>query len=306
MGTRKRRKKKIKIRKKKIKNSRKKKFIRDNCAPKQKNKKLGFTCYTSNSLHKLKKIWNMRHPDALINTNDSREIWDALKYYLKKTCKRESCWLKQKIFKNNLDHELSNLTFAPPPPKEWRKKPLEWITSVEMIDVMRQYEKAYPDFEFLGPSPIDFGSHKAFGECVWEDICQFNLKSFLKRGIKKIGIIFNLDAHYDDGSHWIALFIDIPKGQICYFDSYGDRPPKRVKRFMRKVQKQSKGLGEEFEIIVNSRRHQFSISECGMYCLYFIIQLLKGEDFKEMKRSHIKDKVVKDLRISYFNDNLKK
>ena len=28
------------------------------------------------------------------------------------------------------------------------------------------------------------------------------------KGITKIGLIFNLDPHYKEGSHWVAMFID--------------------------------------------------------------------------------------------------
>jgi len=304
--TKRKRKKRRKRRKKpqqkeKSRKIRKGEFVRDRCAPRTSHEKLEFSCYTNSSLHKLKKLWNARHPDQQITSNDPLEIWKSIKYGMSKMCNKESCWLKQKVFKAGLDNELNNYTFAPSPPREWKKKPYEWITSVEMMDVMKQYEKAYSCFEFMGPSPIDFGDHKMFGECVWEDICQFDLKKLIKEGKTKIGIIFNLDPHYLEGSHWIAIFIDIRKGEIYYFDSYGERAPKRVRRFIEKVQKQSKNIGEPFKMIQNRRRHQYSISECGMYCLYIIIELLKGADFKKLIKTRIKDKEIKQLRIDYFN-----
>ena len=41
---------------------------------------------------------------------------------------------------------------------------------------MKQYENVYKCFEFLGPSPIDYDTHMHNGDCVWEDLCEFNLK----------------------------------------------------------------------------------------------------------------------------------
>ena len=32
--------------------------------------------------------------------------------------------------------------FAPTVPASWKKKPNEWLSSTEIIDVMRQYEKS--------------------------------------------------------------------------------------------------------------------------------------------------------------------
>ena len=70
--------------------------------------------------------------------------------------------------------------------------------------------------------------------------------------------------------------------------------------FMEKVERQSKKKGKPYTIIQNRRRHQYSISECGMYCLYIIIELLKRQDFRTMIKTRIKDKDIKRLRKDYF------
>ena len=55
------------------------------------------------------------------------------------------------------------------------------------------------------------------------------------------------------------------------------------------------------ELIENTRRHQFSNSECGMYCLYFIIRMLKGDSFSKFTSKKIPDKFMMKLRKIYFN-----
>ena len=77
-------------------------------------------------------------------------------------------------------------TFAPLQPISWKRKPTEWLSSVDIQKVMKQWENAYKCFEFIGPTPIDFDSHKLYGECVWEELCKFNLSSFLKKNKTKI------------------------------------------------------------------------------------------------------------------------
>ena len=99
------------------KRSRKKGFVKDRCAPKISNEKLEFSCYTRNSLHKLKNLWNARHRDNMIKSNNPLEIWQALKYAMAQTCNRESCWLKQKVFREGLTKDMRSYTFAPEPPK---------------------------------------------------------------------------------------------------------------------------------------------------------------------------------------------
>ena len=76
--------------------------------------------------------------------------------------------------------------------QEWKDNINEWLSSIDIDQFMRQYEHAHKDFIFLGPSPIDFDSKKIYGECVWEELCHFNLRKLLKRNKKKIGVIFKL------------------------------------------------------------------------------------------------------------------
>ena len=263
-----------------------------------------YTCYSDQALHKLKKYWNARHPDSLIESNDSKEIWKALKEHMGSVCKRESCWLRQKFITSHLDNELLNYTFAPKAPVTWKKNPNEWLTSVDIEKVMKQYEKAYKCFEFMGPSPIDYDKKKMYGECVWEELCHFNLKELVKKGKKKIGIIFNTDPHYLEGSHWISLFINLKKKYIFFFDSNGDPTPKQITKLMKNIVKQAKALGITLKVIENKKEHQQTDSECGMYSLYFIIQQLKDCHPTDYFLTHtITDKEMEHLRKIYFNES---
>ena len=294
-----RRKKNNKTRKRRRRKTRKLKQVK--CSPKLKKDQLNFTCYTKDSLHKLKNIWNKKHPDRKILTNNPRKIWMGLRKALKESCNRESCWLRHKCIKEDIDLETRKFTFAPEAPQIWKKNPTEWLSSTDILNVMRQYEKTYPCFEFIGPSPIDYDNHIAYGECVWEELCEFNLLKTLKDGKRKIGIIFNLDKHNQPGSHWVALFIHTKRKEIYYLDSYGEKIPKRIEKFANKVIKQALNLGDSYELIENTRRHQFSNSECGMYCLYFIIRMLKGDNFNKFTSKKIPDKLMMKLRKIYFN-----
>jgi hypothetical protein len=272
----------------------------DKCSPSRENKG---TCFADKSLLKIRDHWNMRHPDGKINSNNPKEIWRSLKNYMGDTCNRESCWLRQNFLKNNLNKELTEYTFAPSPPKLWKKKPNEWLSSIEILQVMKQYEKKNNDFEFIGPSPIDYDKHISHGECVWEELCKFNLANYIKRGITKVGVVFNTDPHDKEGSHWVALFINIKRREIYYFDSYGERISKFINRFAKnKIIKQGRKLNMEFEFFKNKKRHQYRASECGMYCLYFIIKMIEDKiHFKDFANNKIDDSKVFKLRREYFN-----
>lgn len=278
--------------------------MKDVCSPasplrSERQKK--FTCYTTESLVQLKNLWNKRHPDAIIRSNDAKDIWEKLRGNLSDVCDKESCWLRQQFARNNLTPELKSYTFAPESPKSWHKNINEWLSSIDIEKVMRQYEQAEPSFCFLGPTPIDFDSIKMYGECVWEELCNFSMRDMLKRSKRKIGIVFNLDEHWKEGSHWTSMFIDVPSRQICYFDSGGDEAPIEVKNFVDRITRQGKELEIDFKFEQNHPfEHQMNDSECGVYCLYFIREMIKNPNFNTFKKKRVTDKEMEKYRRVFF------
>jgi hypothetical protein len=273
-------------------------FKKAKCSPG--SKEFNFTCYSKKELLYMKKRWNIRHPDCKIKTNKPIQIWRFLKKNLSKSCNIETCWINNKFPK--LLKKQKHI-FAPKYPNSWRKKSNEWLSSVDIMNVMKQYEHQYKCFDFIGPSPIDYDTHILNGECVWKELCEFNLKNHINNKKNKIGVIFNLDPHYKQGSHWVALFINIQKKQINYFDSYGEDPEPQIYKFIKNIYNQGSKLNILFDININKIRHQFSDSECGMYSLYFIIQMLNDTSISKLFNTKIPDKTVYKLRKQYFEYN---
>jgi hypothetical protein len=283
-------------------------FVKLNCSPKSKNEVNEYTCYTDNDLHKLRNIWNARHPDKPINTNDSKEIWNMLKNYYAKICNKESCWIRQMTKGTKMEDELLE-SFSPQSPIEWKKNPNEWLSSIDIIEVMNQYEKTYKCFDFMGPSPIDYDTHKLYGECVWEELCHFNLEEQIKKGKSKIGVIFNTDPHDKGGEHWISLFINIKKGEIFFFDSAGNKIPNQIMKFVNNVIEQGHSLQKNsinFKFNQNYPvEHQYKNTECGVYSLFFIIHMLEDKITGHYLKTHVlKDEYMEQFRKIYYNDDL--
>ena len=273
-----------------------------NCSPNP--NKSHFSCYTNEALFKMKNYWNARHPRDTISTNDPKKIWMELRDKMSNSCDRESCWLRSKFMEGNVDSEILNYTFAPKSPDHWKRNPNEWLSSLDIESVMKQYEKFYKCFEFLGPSPIDYDHHKLYGECVWEELCNLNLSKIIKRNKNKLGIILNTDPHNKGGEHWISIFVNIKKRFIVYFDSNGNEAPKQVIKLINTICDQGQQLGIDFKVYFNEKEHQQTDSECGMYCLYFIIQMLKDKEVEYFLNHKIPDKEVFDLRKKYFNESM--
>lgn len=282
-------------------------FQKLNCSPKDKNEVKEYTCYTDSDLQKLRTMWNARHPDKKITTNDSKEIWQMLKNYYAKVCNKESCWVRQMTKGTKMEKELLQ-SFSPVEPIEWKKNPNEWLSSIDIIEVMNQYEKTYKCFDFLGPSPIDYDTHQLYGECVWEELCHFSLADQIRKGKNKIGVIFNTDPHDRDGEHWISLFINIKKGSIFFFDSAGDKAPNQVMKFVKMVTDQGKKLEEPIDFKFDQNypvEHQYKNTECGVYSIYFIIHMLEDKITGHYLKTHIlKDKYMEQFRKIYYNTDL--
>jgi hypothetical protein len=287
----------------------KKHFIKLNCSPKNKNannNNTDYTCYSNSDLYKLKDMWNARHPDRPIKTKNTKQIWILLKEYYATICNKESCWVRQMTKNTKQEQELLD-AFAPESPKEWKKNPNEWLSSIDILQVMNQYEKKYKCFDFLGPSPIDYDTHKLYGKCVWEELCHFDLSKYLRKKYNKIGVIFNLDPHYKGGSHWVSLFINIKNKTIFFFDSTGEQIPPQINKFVNTVIEQGKQLPKPIYFKFDQNypvEHQYGNTECGIYSIFFIIHMLEDKITGHyLKTNILKDEYIENFRKVYYNQN---
>jgi hypothetical protein len=276
------------------------------CSPTKGEKK--YSCFNSRDLKKLKESWNIRHNDDVIRFDEPKEIWLSLKEKLHNVCKKESCWLRQNFVKSELGRQLLS-SFAPEKPKSWKKKPYEWLSTTDIQKVMKQYEDAYDDFEFIGPSPIDYNTN-INNTCVWPELCNFNLEEKMLNGIKNIGIIFNLDKHNEPGSHWVAVFISLDEKKIYYFDSnkvYKKEIPKQIFELVDSLNNDSlNNFNFKFDFEYNNKmEHQKQNTECGIYCIYFLTQLItKQKKWSDFMSERIPDNEMKKLRNIFYNTNL--
>jgi len=262
------------------------------------------SCFTIDALRKIATKWNETHPQMKIDfttITTGKTLWNAINNVMKYKCNDELCWLKQEFIKDSyLQKELLK-NFKPFMPKTWTENPREWLNTIDIRDVMNQYEIKYPDFEFIGPVPMDFDTKVGFGECVVDELCKINLDELMKKGKTKIGVIFNLDKHTQSGSHWVAMNCDINRGEICYWDSYGIKPNPEVVVLMNRLKEQASKLNKKLEIKINKVRHQYKNSECGMYCIYFITSLLDGKTFETVVKNIIDDDTMNNKRNDFFN-----
>ena len=167
------------------------------------------------------------------------------------------------------------------------------MSTIEINNVLYQYEKKYNNFKFYGAVPSD---------CPTEIYCKLSeLKINNLQKKNKIGIVYNLDTHDKKGSHWVAVMIDLEKRVIYYFDANGIRPNRYIKKFIDNLLNNlNKSKKNKYKYIFNKKEVQKKDGQCGMFAICFIINYLKFNDFDKAINYNMNDKKMAELRREFF------
>jgi hypothetical protein len=256
---------------------------------------------TPEALLKIRDEYNKDHADKIIATKPVL-IWHELK--MKLNCKDERCWIKE-IDDLNLRTQIKNQLFAPEHPPEWIHNKNEWLSNNDIDLVMKQYELKDKTFKYLATTPVDydFVVDKRTNTCYEDTLCKFDLKTLMAEGKHKFAVVFNLDKHDESGSHWISLFINAQKRIIMFFDSANGRIPREISNFIKIVKQQGVANGINFKFMRNHKQHQRGNTECGVYSIHFIIEMLNNADraIELFLNGYIPDSKIERYRNIYFN-----
>jgi len=291
-------------------------FKRMNCSPIVDNTPVKGSCFNKDVLQILKKAYNKHNKEMPIIVSNPVQIWKQLQKRLR-TCNKEDCWLNE-IDDKSLSKKLDEFIFSPDHPDDWNKNPHEWLSNFDIFDVLRQYMTKYRNFFATQPSPIDFDLKPTYmaGNCVSDELCNFNLEKHIKSGKTKFGIVFNISPHTSGGSHWVCLYIDTDDEFMFYMDSAGSKVRKQIKAFADRITEQGLAMNPPIKLHYYENcplEHQMGSTECGMFCLYFIITMLSGkaehktfsnyvDKIKFFKDKRIPDSYVFKFRKIYFNN----
>lgn len=241
-----------------------------------------------------------------------RKLYERVQEEIQKIskCDLETCWLEIDKLKNQLTEEeyaeLKN-SFRPKKPESWKNNPNEWLTTENIDQVMEQYERANPHFEYMGAIPIDFNKKNSKGQCLVSDLCQLNLKELIHQKKDSIGIVFNVDPSTKGGLHWFSIYVDLvgkndKEPCIYYFDSVKGDIPLEIELLIQKIKDQFYEIYPEEVINVkfNDLQHQYGDTECGVYCIHFLTEMLKGVKFQVYVDSKLTDKQMERFRNVFF------
>lgn len=285
-------------------------FNKNDCSPH--NKGVG-TCIPKKYLVKIGKILNNNF-NCSINVKCSKnKIYKLITKELLKMskCNREACWLNIYELKDgfsNREYEKLKGYFRPFMPESWENEPKKWLNTTDINNVLDQYALKYPKFKYMGASPIDYHLKSKTGKCIVNELCNLDLKEIRNENYESIGVIFNTDSHNQPGQHWFSIFIDLKgknlknKPAIYHFDSAAGEPTEEILNLVNTVQSQYKDInnGKEISFIFNDKEHQKENTECGIYCLHFLIYMLQGKDFKKYVNTKKTDRVMFKFRDKFF------
>jgi hypothetical protein len=239
----------------------------------------------------LRKVFNKEHPTTPIKAGEPDVVWKQIQRRLQEKCDHSN------------ECVILSLLAKPHAPTTWKSNPEEWLSSLDVDAVEKQFGKVFKEYFYVGTVPIDFGKHSKTGQCLVSSLCSLDIRSIYKKGYRQIGVVFNTDKSTGPGEHWIALFCDIRPElefpRITFFDSYAEKPEKEVQKLMRTWAAEWDSThihSQPMRLTYNKTRHQYEDSECGMYCLYFHLCCLLGIPLK----SRVPDQVVRGFRSLLF------
>ena len=255
----------------------------------------------------------------IINSNNKKKIFTELHKRMKRYCNDDHICFTKQTFMSNKDYLKSH--FKP----LGTKGQYDWLSTIEINELMHQMEHKFKYFMFGGAIPRDVLniSYPLMNRNHY--IKDLQLKHLLDLKKPILAYVYNLDEHWQSGSHWVALYCNIPHKKIYFFDSYGLRPHKDIRKMVRimanfihqyhhdKCNYNCKEVSEPDSFMKNDsknkletklggkiewnrNRHQYKNTECGVYSCHFIVKLLEGKSFEELSNNKISDDDINKFR----------
>jgi len=197
------------------------------------------------------------------------------------------------------------------------------LSNFNIDGVLQEWAAVFPEFFNYSFNMIDFEA--VGGSLARTDVVGIlegretqnlgRLGGAVQRPCSTFGCVLNTDVSTGRGKHWVALFGDCRgKGEwtVEYFNSAGNPPPDPVTRWLessaarlteyRAAHPRRFGTGAVRPIPLTDVRHQNSMTECGLYALFYIRRRLEGAPLSEFQGSRILDSAMVGFRKHVFRE----
>ena len=105
------------------------------------------------------------------------------------------------------------------------------------------------------------------------------LVPYVNKETRDFGFVINNETSAKKGEHWMAFYINIPRGEIDFYDPLVSQP---TKRFMEGIKLLVDKIDPDIylKLKVNMVRDQNpKTSDCGFFCCRFLTKMLRGDKF---------------------------
>jgi hypothetical protein len=191
-------------------------------------------------------------------------------------CNTESCVIKNKKFSSFIGEDTANKIIKTRFKPEGPAKSTEWLNNENIDFVINQWSKIYNGFLHVPFQMIDFDK-------MGTSLAKINLCESYDKGTRKMGCVINTDDSSGSGIHWFCIFIDISQSTewtLEYFDSAGEYPKESVHKWLneQRLALTRKFPDKKINVIdvTKSNQLQKSTTECGVFCLWYILSRLNG------------------------------
>jgi len=167
----------------------------------------------------------------------------------------------------------------------------EWLDNIVIDSTLNDWEVVFKRFKNMGVHMNNFDEkHKKLATADWKTM------------IKKYDIIasvINTDNYGSSGQHWVCIVVDSKKKTIEYFDSAAGGVSEEILTWMMKI-----SIELNFkEVFINTLKHQYKNTECGVYSLYYILARMHNVHSDYFDNIRIPDELmlesVRKLLFSY-------
>ncbi len=140
-----------------------------------------------------------------------------------------------------------------------------------------------------------------------DTLATVNVGELYRKGVRTAACVINTDVYQGNGEHWMCLFVDMRepgKATVEFFNSAGGCPQVAWQNWLVKTKEELEAAGiADVQICGCSKIiHQSSMSECGVYSLYYIWSRLNGVTWRELSSVKIPDKLMFEFRQHLFTN----
>jgi hypothetical protein len=197
---------------------------------------------------------------------------------------REWSYLVQSKYKNE---DLGVKIYASFKPKLWNPRD-NWLGEGDISDLLNLFSQKN-ELSFHNYHPVSAG----------HTFTENNIKKKIRHGF-----VINTSGKYNNGSHWVAMYVDLRTKNLEYFDSFGCRPSEGVEHTLTSIVTSINQKFPEREmgtvVKYNAKQKQRDSNQCGVWCILFIVSRIKGKSLREFADLNITDSDCQKLKSYLF------